>query len=153
MRKKGLLLFALAAVALCFGGCQNTVNTVENADKSATPDVITDKRFITDGFLKNRLALRSVYMSPAASGNLMVQVSATNVRTGFFAQMWSGFTGDNPYRVDYKFTWQDENGMVVDTPLSAWRTVSIHPGETVQFVAVAPSLRCKDFLLNVKESE
>ena len=153
MNGRWLLLSVFAALAMLLGGCQNTVNTVENADRNATPEIIADKRFITDGFLENRLVLRSVHMSPSASGNMMVQVSATNVRTGFFSQLWSGMTGGNPYRVDYRFTWQDANGMVVDLPLSAWRTVSIRPGETIQFTAIAPNLRCKDFVLNVKESE
>ncbi len=154
MNKKCLLLSSLAAGLLALGsGCQNTVNTVENADKSATPNTITDKRYVTDGFLKDRLVLRSVNMSPAASGNMMVQVSATNVRTGVLSQAWSGITGDNPYPVDYKFTWQDENGMAVETPLSAWRTVTVHPGETVYFKAIAPDQRCKDFILNIKESK
>lgn len=149
MKKKYLLLFG----ALLLGaGCQNTVNTVENAEKSATPNPVADKRYITDGFLKDRLILRSVNMSPAASGNMMVQVSATNVRTGVLSQAWSGITGDNPYPIDYKFTWQDENGMTVETPLVGWRTITIHPGETVQFKAIAPDKRCKDFILNIKES-
>ena len=46
----------VAALCVCVG-CQNTVNTVENADKTMTPDTIRDARFITDGFLRDRLAL------------------------------------------------------------------------------------------------
>ncbi len=154
MKRKYLLLWSIAAGLLAFGGgCQNSVNTVENADKSATPNTIVDKRYVTDGFLKDRLLLRSVNMSPAASGNMMVQVSATNVRTGVLSQAWSGLTGDNPYSIDYKFTWQDENGMAVETPLAGWRTITVHPGETVHFKAIAPDKRCKDFLLNIKESK
>ncbi len=154
MKKKTMLWMGAFACGLALtAGCQNTVNTVENEEKGATPNRIVDKRYVTDGFLRNRLVLRYVNMSPAASGNKMVQVAAANVRTGIFAQAWSGLTGENPYSIDYKFTWQDENGMTVDTPLEVWRTVKVHPGETVYFKSVAPNERCQDFILNIKESK
>ena len=142
---------SIATVCLAAAACQNTVNTVENADKSATPNVIRDARFVTDGWLRDRLQLRSVKTAISASGHLMVEVAATNVRTGPLAQTWSSITRDNPYTVDYKFDWQDENGMTVDTSLSIWQSRQIKPGETVYFKTVAPTPRCKDFILNVKE--
>ena len=97
---------SIAAVCLVVAACQNTVNTVENADKSATPNVIRDARFVTDGWLRDRLALRSVKTAVSPTGLLVVEVTATNVRTSAFAQTWSGMTGDVPYTVDYKFVWQ-----------------------------------------------
>ncbi len=154
MKHAGKIVFPVAGLLLLLAaGCQNTVNTVENADKSAAPTTITDKRFVTDGFLRDRLALRSVRMAPGASGNMVVEVAATNVRTGFFSELWSSLTGENPYPVDYKFTWQNADGITVETPLSAWRTVQVIPGETVYFKAVAPTPDCRDFILNVKESD
>lgn len=142
---------SLMAACLAFSACQNTVNTIENADKSATPNVIRDNRFVTDGWLRDRLALRSVKTATSDSGHLMVEVAATNVRTGALAQTWSGITGEVPYTVDYKFVWQDANGMTVETPLSIWQSRQIKPGETVYFKSVAPTPRCKDFILNLKE--
>ena len=144
---------ALPVMAACLilPACQNTVNTVENADKSATPNVIRDNRFVTDGWLRDRLALRSVKTATAESGLLVVEVTATNVRTGALAQTWSSITGDVPYTVDYKFVWQDANGMSVDTPLSIWQSKQIKPGETVFFKSTAPTPQCKDFILNLKE--
>ena len=139
-----LLLLALT-------GCQASVNTVENADKSATPSYVNDVRFVTDGFLRDRLALQAVKMTPSASGNMMVEVAATNIRTGLLSQAWSAMTGENPYPVCYKFTWQDANGMTVDTPLSIWKTINVIPGETVYFRSTAPTPQCKDFILSVKE--
>ena len=140
-----------AAVCLALAACQNTVNTVENADKNAAPNVIRDARFVTDGWLRDRLVLRSVKTATAASGHLTVEVAATNVRTGALAQAWSSMTGDVPYTVDYKFDWQDENGMTVETGLSIWQSRQIKPGETVYFKSVAPTAQCKDFILNLKE--
>ena len=147
------ILKSLPVMAACLilSACQNTVNTVENADKSATPNVIRDNRFVTDGWLRDRLALRSVKTATAESGLLVVEVTATNVRTGALAQTWSSLTGDVPYTVDYKFVWQDANGMAVDTPLSIWQSKQIKPGETVFFKSTAPTPQCKDFILNLKE--
>ena len=147
------ILKTVSAVAVClaFTACQNTVNTVENADKSATPNVIRDARFVTDGWLRDRLQLRSVKTATADSGHLVVEVAATNVRTGALAQTWSIMTGDVPYVVDYKFDWQDQNGMTVSTTLSIWQSKRIKPGETVYFKSVAPTIQCKDFILNLKE--
>lgn len=139
------------AACLALSACQNTVNTIENADKSATPNVVHDARFVTDGWLRDRLVLRSVKTATAASGHLAVEVAATNVRTGALAQTWSSITGDVPYTVDYKFDWQDENGMTVDSGLSIWQARQIKPGETVYFKSVAPTPQCKDFILNIKE--
>ena len=144
------LISALAG-CLVLSACQNTVNTVENADKSATPNEIRDSRFVTDGWLRDRLALRSVRTATAPSGHLVVEVAATNVRTGALAQAWSSMTGDVPYTVDYKFSWQDANGMSVDADRSVWLSKRIKPGETVYFKSVAPTAQCKDFTLSLKE--
>ena len=45
---KKLWLSLLSGGLLLAGtGCQNTVNRVENADKTMTPNVVNDKRFVT----------------------------------------------------------------------------------------------------------
>ncbi len=147
-------ILAAAAGILCFAGCQNSVNSVENADKNAAPSIVADKRYVTDGFLKDRLLLRSVKMGPAATGCMTAEVTAVNARTGAMSQFWSWFTGENPYSVDYRFTWQDGKGISVESPLTpSWRRVTIHPGETVFFNSTSPSPDCRDFVLQVKESE
>ena len=151
MKKTCLLGWFAAALVLV--SCQNSVNTVENADKTMTPNTISDSRFVTDGFLKRRLALQSLTTGRTADGFMRAQLEVVNVRTGVAAQFWSGITGENPYTVAYKFVWMDEAGMAVETNLSVWRTIQIKPGETVFFKSVAPNARCRDFLLNLKESD
>ena len=142
---------SVAAACLVLTSCQNTVNTIENGDKNATPNVVRDARFVTDAWLRDRLVLSSVKTAVTPSGHMAAEVTATNVRTGYFAQVWSAATGDVPYEIDYKFTWQDENGMSVDSSLSIWQTRQIKPGETVFFKSVAPTKKCRDFILNLKE--
>ena len=48
---KTIFLGAVCAAAALLAGCQDTVNTVENADKTMTPNTIKDARFVTDGFV------------------------------------------------------------------------------------------------------
>lgn len=151
MKKSWMMSGMAAAGVFFFCGCQNTVNTIGNEQEPAVTRV-RDVRVVTDNFLRDRLAVRSVKMAPAASGNMAAEVAATNVRTNVLSQAWSGLTGENPYSVDYKFVWLDENGMAVETNLSVWRTIRINPGETVYFKSVAPNNRCRDFQLNLKES-
>ena len=139
-------------VALALTGCQNTVNTVENADKTMTPNTINDARFITDGFLKDRLALKSVNVSKTQDDFMRVQLEAVNIRQGVFAQAWSGITGENPYKIRYKFSWFNQDGMAVDGIISDWQTATVIPGETVYLQSVAPSKDCHDFKISLKEA-
>ena len=125
----------LGGMMLC--GCQNTVNTISEAETHAAVHVVKDKRFVTDSALKNRLKLKEVNTSETAEGFLRVQVSALN--------------DGAPYRISYKFVWLDEKGMAVSD--GVWMTRLIQPGETVYFQSVAPTARCRDFILNVKEAE
>lgn len=150
--KSGLLIIALAVVG-ALSGCQNSVNSVENAEKQASPNIIKDARFQTDGWLRDRLLLKGVNTTVNFGGIMQVQVTALNDRTGFFNEMWSGITGEDPYRVEYRFQWMDANGMEVHSPTSIWKQRIIEPGETVRFESIAPSAQCKDFVLSLKESE
>ena len=150
--KKTCLLGWFAA-AMMLAACQNTVNTVENADKTMTPNTIADARFVTDGFLKDRLGLQSVTMGKTADGFKRVQLEVINLRTGVLSQAWSGMTGENPYKIRYRFTWFDEDGMAVNnTVLADWRDATIIPGETLFLQSVAPTKNCSDFKICLKEA-
>ena len=150
---KKTCLLGLFASALMLAACQNTVNTVENADKTMTPNTIADARFVTDGFLKDRLGLQSVTMGKTADGFKRVQLEVINLRTGVLSQAWSGITGENPYKIRYRFTWFDEDGMAVNnTVLADWRDATIIPGETLFLQSVAPTKNCSDFKISLKEA-
>jgi len=151
--KKVYLCAMLAGVLLGGFGCQNTANSIENADKTMQTNTIADRRFVTDGWLRDRLKLTALNTGTTADGLLRVQLTAVNVRTGFFSQMWSGITGENPYRIKYRFTWFDKSGMAVDSILSTWHELTVIPGETVHIQSVAPTPECKDFSITLKEAE
>ena len=152
--KRSILTGGFAAAIMLLAGCQNTVNTVENADKNMTPNTISDARFVTDGFLKRRLALQSLTTGRTADGFMRAQLEVVNVRTGVFSEAWSDITGENPYKIRYRFTWFTEDGMAVNnTVLADWQDATIIPGETLFLQSVAPYKNCSDFKISLREAD
>ena len=151
--KKNLLTTAVAALLLVLGvaGCQDSVNTVENRDLAMTPDSVDTRAFSTDSFCRDRLALISMRRSTTPGGVMMVQAQIRSERYGFWSELWSGFRGDNPYYVQYRFDWLDQNGMAVPTAANAWQPLIFAPGEVKFVQGVAPNSRCRDFVLSVRE--
>ena len=151
---KKICLLGWFAAAVMLAACQNSVNTVENADKNMTPNTISDSRFVTDGALKRRLALQSLTTARTADGFMRAQLEVVNVRTGAFAQAWSGMTGENPYKIRYKFIWYTDDGMAVNnTVLADWQDATIIPGETLFLQSVAPYKNCNDFKISLREAD
>ena len=72
--KKITILAAFVMALFVLAGCQASVNTLENADKHATPNLVNDVRFVTDGFLRDRLVLQSVKMSPSAGDPMQQKI-------------------------------------------------------------------------------
>ena len=151
---KKICLIGWFAAAVMLAACQNSVNTVENADKTMTPNYVNDARFVTDSFLRDRLALQSLTTGRTADGFMRAQLEVVNVRTGAFAQAWSDITGENPYKIRYRFTWFTEDGMAVNhTVLADWQDAMIIPGETLFLQSVAPNKNCSDFKISLKEAD
>ena len=147
-------IFGIVAVllaGLCLTGCQDSVNTIENRDLSMNPDSVDARKFNTDSFCRDRLSLLSLRRSMTPGGVMMVQAQIRSERYGFWSELWSGFRGDNPYYVRYRFEWMDESGMTVSTAANAWQQAIFIPGETKFLQGVAPNARCKDFVLSVVE--
>ncbi len=142
----------IVAGCLLLGACQSTVNTVENKDKNMQRNSVETAKVTTDNFLKRRLKIERVDKVEQPDGLLKVQVTAKNVRSGFFDQIGTWFMGDNPYQITYRFTWLDANGMEVKTAASTWIPMSVIPGDTVRIMSISPNPRCKDFLLSIREN-
>ena len=143
MRKICVIFGMMILAGIC--GChQNTVNTAGMRSGQET-------RFVTDDFLRDRLELKSIKTARTADGFLQAQLEVTNMRVGWFGQLWSSITGENPYKVRYKFVWFDANGIAVKTVLSDWQDATIIPGETFYLTSVAPSADCADFQVSFHE--
>jgi len=144
-------IFPIALFFLLFPlyqGCQNTVNTVENENKTMTPEFMVNKRVVTDGILDSRLEVVSVDQQTLPSGFLKVQLTVRSKRVGFWSWL---FKGDEPYKIAYRFTWLNNSGMEVDTATNTWIEKDIIPGDTTFISGLAPNENCKDFLLRMRQ--
>lgn len=148
--KKFIILIG-SCLILC--SCQSTVDTVENRDKNMQPNKVDTSRVSTDGFLKDRLQIIRVDKVQRPDGLLNVQVTIRNARTGMWSQIGSWFMGDNPYRITYRFTWLDKDGMEVKTAANTWLPKQVIPGDTVRLAAISPNAKCKDFILSIREDQ
>ncbi len=144
------MIIAAGCLLLC--ACQSTVNTVENKEKNMQRNSVDTSKVSTDSFLRRRLKIERVDKFEQADGLLKVQVTAKNIRTGFWDQIGTWFMGDNPYQITYRFSWLDKNGMEVQTATNTWIPMSVMPGDTVRIMGISPNPRCKDFLLSIREN-
>lgn len=149
--KKSVYAMLTAAVVVICTGCQNTVNTVENAQKEMQVNHIKSKRISTDGYLQSRLFIASINKVTLPSGLTQAQVTLRSNRVGILSEFWSNITGENPYKISYRFNWLDLNGMEVQTSSSVWQELDLIPGETRRIQSVGPNPRCKDFVVSIKE--
>lgn len=132
-------LLAVMSCLLLALGCATNVNTVERANPQAKPDMIADKRIITDASLGGLIRIVSVNES-IVSGNLKkVQVTLENVK-------------NNTRRVSYKFEWIDQDGMATNSVVQSWQSLSFAGGETQMVSAVAISPKAVDFKLKLVEA-
>jgi uncharacterized protein YcfL len=149
---KKMMLTGVAVVGLLFVGCQDTVNTVGNRESSMQREKVDTSRVSTDSFINRRLKIERVDKKIKPDGLMLVQVTAKNVRTGFFSEIGSWFMGDNPYKITYRFSWLDKDGMEVRTAASTWIPMTVIPGDTIRIQAMSPNSRCRDFILSLREN-
>lgn len=128
---------ALLGFTALLGACTN-VNTVERAQPLATPNYVDDKRVITDTSLAATVKVVSVNQSVVSGDLLKIQVMVTNTRS-------------SARSFNYKFEWYDQDGMLVQTPTSVWKSMRIQPKETNAISAVGPNPRAVDFVLKLQE--
>lgn len=138
----------LAAVLLALTGCQNTVNTLSGGPGVTAADL---KRFTSDSFCRDRLEVMAVNMAQTDGGMRQLQVTLRSERYGFFPEIWSWITGENPYYINYRVDWFDSDGMKVASPSSNWMTEIFYPGETRYLQSVAPNSKCSGFMVSLKE--
>ncbi len=146
MRKE--ILLGTFAIGILMTGCINdSVNTYENATKAGTPDIVMDKRVITDGFLKRRLVIKEIRQSQTNDNFKRIQVFMKSGRTGLTSS-------DSAHKVIYRFDWFDRDGAQVkpmDDP--GWQKKLILPGDDTTFTSVAPTENCVDFRIRIKEAD
>jgi uncharacterized protein YcfL len=130
-------LAALIAAFLAAAGCHtNTVNSVENAQKSGQRYMIPDQRVVTDMSLNHKVSVVGVNTAMTAGNVLKVQVELLNESRKL-------------QRFAYTFEWFDAKGMQINNVTSATIADQIEGRESKFISGVAPTPACTDFRLKL----
>jgi uncharacterized protein YcfL len=128
---------AFFAAALTVAGCHtNTVNSVENAQKSGQRYMIPDQRVVTDLSLNRKVSVVGVNTAMTPGNVLRVQVELLNESRKL-------------QRFAYTFEWFDAKGMQINNVATATMADQIEGRESKFISAVAPNPACTDFRLKL----
>ncbi len=130
--KKGNILPLAGALVLAVSGCETSVNSVENAQKSGQRQMVADQRVITDQSLADKVSIVGVNTAMTPGGFLKVQVELLN-------------NTRSPQRFSYHFEWFDANGMQITTLAPTEVADEIQGGEDLFISGLAPTTSCRDF--------
>ena len=122
---KYLLYIFTLLCAVAFSGC-STVNTAERAQAQSSPQMVNDKRIITDGALNDYAYIAGINES-RVGGLLKIQVRIVNSTSAYRS-------------VNYKFTWIDKDGMEIESATSPWMTLVLEGGEEKRASLFSPQL-------------
>lgn len=129
------------AVTLAFVGCTGvSVNTVENAHKSAAMRIVADTRIDTDPHLADDFGVVRLNTAETPAGFMRVQVEMEN------------FTRDR-MTVNGCLEWYDDQAMFVGTAGGGWQQYRFEPRESRSYVFVAPARNVRDFRFKLQETE
>jgi uncharacterized protein YcfL len=131
--KTRIFLTLGAGLLLLVSGCKtDSVNSVENAQKSGQRQMIADQRAVMDRGLKNRVSIVGVNQSMTPGGLIQVQIELLN-------------TTGSRQRFSYHFEWFDANGMQLSAVTPAEMADVIEGHEDKFISSVAPTPACRDF--------
>lgn len=135
MNKKTFLLLSGLILGLT-ASCTRPVSSVEPESPIGVPNVIQDRRVITD----SRMSLQIIQVNESVvSGDLTrVQVVVQN-------------TSNRPKTINYRFDWYDLDGMQVTTN-TPWKSIRLQGQQRSALTATAPNPRAKDFRLNLQRT-
>jgi uncharacterized protein YcfL len=137
--KTGIFLTLAGALLLAVAGCSNSMNSVENAQKSGQRQMLADQRAVTDTGLSKKVSVVGVNSAMTPGGFLKVQIELLN-------------TTRSLQRFSYHFEWFDANGMQLTTLTPAEIPDEIQGGEDKFISSVAPTPACKDFRVKFIEN-
>jgi uncharacterized protein YcfL len=138
--KKTMLVLVLAVVV---GGCY----------KPHDPRVSVQQGVRSDT-LENNIITRPI--GAAVSFVIGEGITVDNVKEarspeGFIEVQVSGYNQSMfKKQFDYKTEWLDGNGMVIESVMSKWMTVSVMPKTTFSFKVIAPSPKAADYRINTR---
>ena len=137
--KTGIFLALAGALLLVVSGCSNSMNSVENAQKTGQRQMVSDQRAVTDKSLAGKVSIVGVNSAMTPGGFLKVQIELLN-------------TTRSAQRFSYHFEWFDANGMQLSTLTPAEIPDQIAGGEDKFISSVAPTSACRDFRVKFIEN-
>ena len=132
--------------ATCIGmflmvGCAGvSVNTVENANKSAAMNIIRDSRVDTDLNFADDFGVVRINTAENAAGLLRVQLEMEN------------FTRDR-LTVNAQMEWYDAAAMKIDTAGGGWQQYVFEARESRSLSFTAPSREARDFRIKLLNAD
>lgn len=138
--KHTLSFILLAGLSLMLGCTGVSVNTVENADKSAAMHILRDTRVDTDAHLADDFGIVRLNTAENAAGLLRVQAEMEN------------FTRKR-MTVNFALEWYDASAMRIDTAGGGWQQVAFEPRESRSMVFTAPSREARDFRIKLQNAK
>lgn len=134
-------LFPLLLAAILLAGCRsNSVNTVENAAKSAPMTILRDTRVTTDPAFADDFGVVRINTAENAAGLLRVQLELEN-----FAH--------KRCTVNVRLEWYDASAMCLETAGGGWQQYVFEPRESRSLVFTAPVREACDFRLKLIKPE
>ncbi len=129
----------LVATLALFAGCKSqTVNTTDPAFSRAMPDNVAIDQVVTDSSLKNKAGVIEVRETRNASGLMKVQAEIFN-------------STNKRQEINYRIDWVDDAGIIIDSPMSSWKRISLAGKESQMVTSTAPSPRATDFRIKLVE--
>ena len=131
--KQSLFMMGLLCGLMTFVGCVGvSVNSIENANKSARMRIIADARVETDLQFADDFGVVRINTAPNASGFLRVQMEMEN------------FTRDR-MTVTGQMEWYDGDAMRIETASGGWQQYTFEPRESRSITFTAPTPDARDF--------
>lgn len=134
--KSALHLLFLAGIVTAIGCSGPSVNTLENASKSATMTILQDTRVDTDPAFADNFGVVRINSAENAAGLLRVQLEMEN------------FTHKR-LQANALLEWYDASAMRIDAATGGWQQYVFEPRESRSILFTAPTREARDFRLKL----
>lgn len=129
--KKFIGISCLCGIAIAFSACSSTAGVEGRQSEYA------EQLRVNNPWLKP-------YLEIASLKQVMVDgVMKANVT--LFSD------NSDSMKLQYKFSWYDENGMIIERDGEPWKSLNIYGKETKDIVGIAPNIYAKEFKVVIRE--
>ncbi len=140
MKTKMILVLAALCTVLFTEGCATrSINMVEAAQPQGIPQMVADKRILTDPSLSRHVYVIGVNEAYTDAGFKKVQIQVYNQTRSIKA-----FT--------YQVEWFDKDGMIINSPSATRTPIHIDGGQKRNIAVLATSPKAVDFRFTFLES-